>query len=180
MIVIFLVGLDSALSVYCSGQGLEGQGLGLEGQGLGLEGQGLGLDGPGLGLGPSGLVNIPGRNPNCILFYVAYFQDELDEFVLLWNSHRIRRTQNSHMPCGRPHIMYTIPQLYDTRDFLQTVDLQDLQSCKDLCQPKVICNENLIELCTMIMEETHLQKATDVWSAVTLYKQLRASITAIL
>ena len=47
LLVLLLVGLDSASNVHCSGPGLA------------LEGLGLSLESSGLGLGPSGLINIP-------------------------------------------------------------------------------------------------------------------------
>uniref|UniRef100_A0AAV2LA50 Uncharacterized protein n=1 Tax=Knipowitschia caucasica TaxID=637954 RepID=A0AAV2LA50_KNICA len=33
----------------------------------------------------------------------------------LWNTHIIRKTRNAVAPCGRPHMMYTLPQIFEVK-----------------------------------------------------------------
>ncbi|OWF45984.1 hypothetical protein KP79_PYT15442 [Mizuhopecten yessoensis] len=48
-------------------------------------------------------------------------QSELDDFALLWNFHLLRKSRNDQLAHGRPIIMYTSPELYDTLDYVYPV-----------------------------------------------------------
>ncbi|KAF7709824.1 hypothetical protein HF521_016674 [Silurus meridionalis] len=45
---------------------------------------------------------------------------ELHEVACLWNCHRIRPSRNAVSPSGRPLMMYTLPRLFGTTDYLKT------------------------------------------------------------
>ncbi|CAB1433775.1 unnamed protein product [Pleuronectes platessa] len=49
---------------------------------------------------------------------MGLIQDELDDTAQVWNAHTIRPSKNTNVPSGRPNVMYALPQLYGTRDFL--------------------------------------------------------------
>ncbi|KAF5901175.1 uncharacterized protein DAT39_009149 [Clarias magur] len=44
--------------------------------------------------------------------------DELDDTVRVWHAHTIRPSRNSNVPSGQPNVMYSLPELYETKDFL--------------------------------------------------------------
>ncbi|MEQ2305557.1 hypothetical protein AMECASPLE_039131, partial [Ameca splendens] len=48
---------------------------------------------------------------------------ELNEVASAWNHHRIHPAHNSRSPHDRPSIMYTVPQVYGTRDYLHSIHL---------------------------------------------------------
>ncbi|KAK0151963.1 hypothetical protein N1851_006662 [Merluccius polli] len=60
---------------------------------------------------------------------------ELQEVTHLWNCHRIRRIRNAVSPSRRPVVMYIIPQLFGTTDYLKTVLPQQIQICREECIP---------------------------------------------
>ncbi|CAL8290549.1 unnamed protein product, partial [Arctogadus glacialis] len=58
--------------------------------------------------------------------------DELDDTAQVWNTHTIRPSKNLNVPRGRPNVMFALPELYGTRDFLSPIEDGDfqLQKCK--------------------------------------------------
>ncbi|XP_039665194.1 uncharacterized protein LOC120564368 [Perca fluviatilis] len=58
---------------------------------------------------------------------------ELQDVVHLWNTHRIRPSRNAVSPCGRPVMMYTLPQLFGAREHLKEVSQQKIQACREEC-----------------------------------------------
>ncbi|CAG9772331.1 unnamed protein product [Ceutorhynchus assimilis] len=45
-------------------------------------------------------------------------QNEMDQVVREWNAHKISKSRNSIMPCGRPRIMLEMPSLYNAKNCL--------------------------------------------------------------
>ena len=60
-------------------------------------------------------------------------QDELDEVVTTWISHRIRAKAGYGVIEGRPTLMYTFPEMYSAEDNLKAVDMDELALCKEEC-----------------------------------------------
>ena len=52
-------------------------------------------------------------------------QDELNEIVTTWNSHRIIAKAGHGVIGGRPILMYTLPEMYRTKDNLKAVDMDE-------------------------------------------------------
>ncbi len=44
----------------------------------------------------------------------------------IWNAHTIRPSKNISNPSGRPSVMYALPELYNTRDFLTSADTESV------------------------------------------------------
>ncbi|KAL3887956.1 hypothetical protein ACJMK2_000341 [Sinanodonta woodiana] len=51
----------------------------------------------------------------------------------VWNVHHIRPTKNQNSPNGRPVVMYKLPMIYGTRSYLQSVDEDKIEVCRDEC-----------------------------------------------
>ncbi|XP_070411871.1 uncharacterized protein [Nothobranchius furzeri] len=113
---------------------------------------------------------------------MGLIQDELDDTVQVWNAHVIRPSRNIHVPSGRPNVMYALPQLNGTRDFLSPVEDEPLQLCKDECvfRRPIPCDQDVYELCNIFIAESHLTLPSDPYQAMTLYRHLREAITASL
>ena len=45
-------------------------------------------------------------------------QRYLDDVAETWNGQRIRTVRNSRSPSGRPSVLYLLPELYGTHDYL--------------------------------------------------------------
>ncbi|KAJ4941197.1 hypothetical protein JOQ06_027484 [Pogonophryne albipinna] len=59
---------------------------------------------------------------------MGLIQDGLDDTAQVWNAHSIRPLRNLHVPSGRPNVMYAVPGLYRTRDYLSPVEEEHLQN----------------------------------------------------
>lgn len=105
-------------------------------------------------------------------------QDELDEVVTTWNSHKIRAKAGDGVMGGRPILMYTLPDMYGAEDRLKTVDMDELALCREECTPKsqYPCDETVFDLCCLLMQEKGWDAPTDAFSAAELYTLLRNEI----
>ncbi|KAJ8025185.1 hypothetical protein HOLleu_35319 [Holothuria leucospilota] len=63
--------------------------------------------------------------------FLRLIQKELDSFVTQWNSHRIASSRMSNGPFGRPIVMYSLPHLNNTHDFLHDVPIEEVDVCID-------------------------------------------------
>lgn len=106
----------------------------------------------------------------------------MDDTVQVWNGHTIRPSRNISVPSGRPNVMYALPQLYGSRDFLTPVEDEYLQLCKDECvfRRAILCDSDVYQLCNILMAESHLTLPRDPYQAVNLYGHLREAIIASL
>lgn len=115
-----------------------------------------------------------------IIIYVL--QAQLDETMKVWNSHVIRPSKNHNVPSGRPTVMYLMPELYSTENFLSSVDEDDLQLCKSTCtfRSTVQCDYDVYELCNIIMAESQMVLPYNSIQALDLYIHLRNEIKVLL
>jgi hypothetical protein len=114
--------------------------------------------------------------------FLCEFQDELDATADVWGAHVIRPSKNERVPFGRPNVIYTVPELYDTKDYLCEVSANEVNGCHEQCtfRSNVACDSDVFELCTIIMAEQNLNIPMDVYEALDLYLELRAAITALI
>lgn len=96
----------------------------------------------------------------------------------VWNAHTIRPSRNRNVPSGLPSVMYTLPELYGTRDFLSPVENEHVQHCKNECVSRqtIPCDPDVYEPCNIFMAESHLTHPTDPYEAVNLCMHLREVI----
>lgn len=110
-----------------------------------------------------------------------FFQKELDQVVLEWNIHKIRKSRNSISPVGRPTIMFEIPEFYEARSYL--TDVPDFaidaieKECTFLRKP---CDEDFFNLCCIIMNEHGYRHEDDPYKALELYLNLRGQLKELL
>ena len=78
--------------------------------------------------------------------------------------------------------MYEVPELYLTQDYLQAVNLDDVQNCKLSCTERSLftCDNDVYDLCLQIMNERHIAWSRDPYDRVNLFMELKDSITAAL
>ncbi|KAF3834382.1 hypothetical protein F7725_025586 [Dissostichus mawsoni] len=108
-------------------------------------------------------------------------QEHLDKIKAVWNTHRIRPTKNCNVPSGIPDVMYTVPQLWGSEDCV--VPHSDLGACKQACKflSTIPCDEDVFDLCNMIMLESGLTFPTNIPQAPSSLTELPeqfANITA--
>ncbi|XP_031351071.1 uncharacterized protein LOC116176587 [Photinus pyralis] len=108
-------------------------------------------------------------------------QRELDLVVQEWGAHRITKSKNSISPSGRPIVMYNLPELYGSEDNLVRVFSASILSCKEECLSlKSSCDEDVNDLCNIILSELDMSKPHDPYDAVNLYVKLRTEILDLL
>ena len=100
----------------------------------------------------------------------------------VWDSHVIRPSTNDRVPHGRPNVMYMVPVLYDTEDYLCAVDSDELEVCKSECtfRKSFACDEDVFEVCSEIMRERNLQIPKDAHQGYKLYLELRRCLLQLL
>ncbi|XP_063971427.1 uncharacterized protein LOC135158071 [Lytechinus pictus] len=114
--------------------------------------------------------------------FLHLIQAELDEVVDVWDRHLIRPSRNVQAPSGRPNIMFNLPSLYTTRDYLHGVSQERMQACKEECvfRKTIPCDEDIFELCCIVMNEVGYEYPRDRHGARLLYVALRHEITHLL
>ncbi|XP_033095917.1 uncharacterized protein LOC117100360 [Anneissia japonica] len=105
-------------------------------------------------------------------------KDELDEVTQIWDCHRIQHHHNMIEPAGKPIIMYTSPELYNTEDKLVPVDTLEVEVCSDNCVFKdQSCSDSTVfEICCLLMEENDLRLPSTPHEAMRLYRTLHELI----
>lgn len=105
-------------------------------------------------------------------------QKDIDNVVITWNSHRIRPSRNQRVPSGRPIVLYTLPHLENTHDYMQPLDADVLDVLSDNCNTfsPLVCDEHVFKLCDLYMAENGWHHATDHVSASDLYMKLRNAL----
>ena len=116
----------------------------------------------------------------CLHFcYISILQDELHRAARLWNLHRIRPSTNPESPPGRPDILYFLPEITETQDYITTVDMDDVEIAQEVCcrqDPSLPCSPTFKELADLIMEEQGLQMPSSPNETKSLYIELLSCI----
>lgn len=107
---------------------------------------------------------------------MGVIRDELHRAARLWNNNRIRPSTNCESPGGRPDLLFSLPEISGTRDFIVEVDKDDVTPCQQL-----VCDSNSLQLlvCTPefsdlanIMHEVGLLMPNSLDEARNLYNAL--------
>lgn len=131
----------------------------------------------------SGLFDGGFLDKNLLQFcFLGLIQDELDDTVQVWNAHIVRPSKNLNVPSGKPNVMYALPELYGTQDYLSPVQVEDIQVCKNRCVSRqaVPCDADCYELCNILMTEFQLSIPSEPYDALNLYMFLRENISELL
>lgn len=91
--------------------------------------------------------------------------------------HCISNSRNSISPTGRPFMMFNMPEIYGTRDYLCTLPADSLNVVKDLCLfQNLPCDREVCELALILMNENGLSIPKDHLNAVDTYIILRSKM----
>ena len=82
------------------------------------------------------------------------------------------------MPHGKPVVLYTIPELYATNDYMNPVGQADIDICRMECifRNGFPCDEEVFELAVIYMAECDLEQPTNAREALDLYLALRTCL----
>ncbi|CAC5373115.1 unnamed protein product [Mytilus coruscus] len=115
---------------------------------------------------------------NLIRFcFMNLIQDELKIVVRTWNSHKLRSMKNVMTPCGRPELMYNLPELCGADNYLYVVKEAEIVVCEQACtKTSIIYDQNVFDLCIYEMEENNWTEAACASEGTDLYLLLRPII----
>ncbi|XP_053407984.1 uncharacterized protein LOC128559679 [Mercenaria mercenaria] len=110
------------------------------------------------------------------------FQTELDSTTDVWNNHLIRPSRVGTSPHGRPNVLYTVPELCNTRNYLCIKSEDEIDICNDLVEHRttVPCDVDVYNWCINFMSENNLYLTLEPNDAFNLYLTLRRSIHQII
>ena len=101
-------------------------------------------------------------------------QNDIDATVNTWNCHLIRPTKNARAPSGRPNVMYQLPELFGTRNYLFHPRREEIQFCREEClfREPVPCDIDVYDMCCILMVEKGYRFPVDHHGALLLYRAL--------
>ncbi|KAG5887618.1 hypothetical protein JTB14_002627 [Gonioctena quinquepunctata] len=113
--------------------------------------------------------------------FMGLIQEDLNQVVMEWNVHKIRKSRNSIAPTGRPSIMFDMPSLYGTKSYCVDIPNFAIEALYDVCSfNDYPCDKDVYDLCRILISENGYSQVTDHNSAVHLYIQLRNSILTLI
>ncbi|KAG5884322.1 hypothetical protein JTB14_027652 [Gonioctena quinquepunctata] len=86
--------------------------------------------------------------------FVTNFSGTLNKYVSNGIFIASQEKKTSVAPKRRPFIMFELPELYGTRDYLFPISQDDIQLCKGECKYiEYPCDEDVYDLCKIMIEE---------------------------
>jgi hypothetical protein len=108
--------------------------------------------------------------------YMDIIREELKRAARLWNNHRIIPSTNlCKSPTGRPDLLYSLPEITGTTDFIIKVENEDITLSEQLlCSNSHLpnCIPEFSELANIIISEQNLQMPNSPDEARVLYLAL--------
>lgn len=104
--------------------------------------------------------------------FMHIIQAELHRIAEHWNLHEIRAQKHSNIPCGKPDMMYFVPEMFGGRDFGHQVNHEDVTLCLQMYSShKRMYSEDIEELIHLLLPN-HFQKPVGADDALALYMEL--------
>ena len=90
----------------------------------------------------------------------------------------IRPTKNPNVPSGRPNVMYTVPGLFGTHDYLENVREEDVTVCEHECSYRSLypCDLDVYDICLLIMGQQDIALPRTPYDGIDLFIQLKEKI----
>ena len=101
-------------------------------------------------------------------------QEQLNEVVRVWNTHRIRHSRNQNVVSGRALLLYTMPTVYGCRDYSMQLEEAEVNTCIDSCIFREYpCDEDVFILCMTYMVDNDISPPTTAIEGVNIFLELR-------
>ena len=102
-------------------------------------------------------------------------QAELDRIAQHWNTHEIRQQRNANIPCGKPDILYYIPEMYGCLNFGNIVDVDNVKACTEMyAEPKRMYSEETKDLVQLLLPNHDMPACAQ--DALCLFRQILGEI----
>ena len=123
-----------------------------------------------------GLYTREPLDTECLKFcFLPIIRKELRLVATLWNTHNIQRQMRCEVEGGKPDVMFFLPAVYDSNDYLLHVDMQDVADCKGIYAEN--CpdyNNNMDELVRLLKPD--YVPPSDEYEALELYVEIKNSL----
>lgn len=109
-------------------------------------------------------------------------QGDLDSVMETWNNHTIRRVRNSRSPNGRPSALQRFPELQGTHNYICDVTDNDITLCSRGCVFRGVspCDEDVFQVCSMVMADNNQRFPSNVDEATVLYRLIHREVHRLL
>ncbi|KAJ8320136.1 hypothetical protein KUTeg_001723 [Tegillarca granosa] len=109
------------------------------------------------------------------IFNIGFLLHKKKPSEISTTSKLLNTSKNQNSPHGRPVVMYMLPSSYNTCSYLHDVDQNKVDVCQEECtfRRQQVCDEDIDELCRILMEENVLAEPTIIEEAISLYSKLR-------
>ena len=108
----------------------------------------------------------------CLKFcFIPVIHKELQLVATLWNTHNIQRQMRCEVEGGKPDVMFFLPEVYNARDYLSHVNMEDVEVCKEIYAKN--CPDydvNMDELVRLVKPDYELP--LDEFEALQLYGEI--------
>lgn len=112
--------------------------------------------------------------------FMPILNEELKVLVGVWNNHRIRRSRNAVTPCGKPNVLYNVPEIFDRVDYRVEFDPDMANVALDeyvsLHNESENCETEIKDVLDILMEDNGWHMAADRFEGATLYLNLREAL----
>ncbi|CAC5402253.1 unnamed protein product [Mytilus coruscus] len=122
------------------------------------------------------------KNHHCIVSsrhleatYVYFVENTTHhlKMSLLSSKTTLRDLEGFMVIAGRPYVLYSIPEVYGTSDYVRSPDIDEVEIClEQSTYCSLPCDEDIYDLANLYMEEIELGLPTDAFEAATLCRCL--------
>ena len=103
--------------------------------------------------------------------YLTILEKELNEYVNIWNTHRVRSIRGSECPAGGPNVIYYALERFGGSEMGSPLNLNDLIVAKQFCQKPSSFgfSTEFLNFAALVMQQNNMQLPTTVSEARDLY-----------
>ena len=115
------------------------------------------------------------------LCFMTLLQNELQSVLKEWNTHIIHTKKGLNSPSGKPDVMYSMPELFETRSYhtqIQNVNFQEIKNLYAVPQNDPVCHPYFRDLCNLLVPDIH--QPTSFGAALDLYTKLIRKLRRVL
>lgn len=108
----------------------------------------------------------------CLKFcFIPIIRQELRLVTELWNTHNIQGQSRCEVEGGKPDIMFFMPEVYSSNNYLVPVDIEDVNACKEMYADNCVDYDEDIEELVRLLKPDYLPPS-DEFEALKLYSEI--------
>ena len=106
--------------------------------------------------------------------YIGVIQKELDNFMDIWNNHRIRKVQNSECPGGKPNVLFHTPDMHGGRQGGLPIREEEIVLATEFVRspPLFGCSDEFVQNAFTIINSNGLTYPANVAEAESLFTRI--------